>query len=307
MAAALRALCQQRPRDPWPRLYLLQLLETSGGRSSAARRRAVSGLIPSSWRWMRAILARQALRERGLEEAAREYAMAQGATRPADWRAEGFQAETLVCLGRAREGLRVIDRAVSHAGKAERGEALAWKGELLLWLGRYGEALASLEPAARLGARFAWCWRGAAKLKLGRLEEGLADIETALREHPRDREALSWKVEGLRLLGRHREAAAVEPGRAAAEAGGPVDRQAGLRDWVWLVANRALSRAATGDLDGARADLHSIDGPAARWLSRRGGGGSLESRLAAVQKLLDAAKGYRRPEEYGFRLVNSGV
>lgn len=291
--AALERAAAESPRDPWPRLYLLQLQADTGGPSSAGRRRALSGLIPRSWRWMRLALARQALRERGLEEAAREYAQGCGGTRPADWRAEAFHAETLVCLGRSAEAFNLMDRAALHAGQAERGEALSWKGELLLWLGRYEEALSCLDEAVAAGARFAWCWRGAAKIKRGRLEEGLADVENGLKAHPRDWEALSWKAEALRLLGRHAQAAAVLIDPAP---------EAGRRDWVWLLANRALSRAALGDRSGAEEDLAAIDGPAKDWLEREAGKGTMAARLAAVERLLDAAQGFRRPEEYGYRL-----
>ena len=288
--SALRALARKAPRDPWPKLYLLQLLERPGGASSAKRRAELSVLIPRPLRWMRLSLARQAMRERDLEGAAREYGLAAGGTRPADWRAHGFEAEALICLGRAEEGLSRLDEAARAAGAAERGEALSWKGEMLLWLGRYDEALAALDEAAAVGARFSWCWRGAAKLLLGRPQEALADVERGLQAHPRDAEAVCWRAECLRSLGRAAEAAAALD---AAPSSGDT------REWTWHLVNRALARRDLGDASGARADLSAIQGPAAGWLEGRPGGRSLEG----LEALLRAAKGFRRPEEYGFRLL----
>ncbi len=92
----------------------------------------------------------------------------------------------------------------------ESDHADVWKnkGNVLVGLWRYEEALAVLDEALRLRPDHADAWynKGLALAELGRHEEALAAYEQALRLRPNDADAWYNKGEVLAELGRYKEA-----------------------------------------------------------------------------------------------------
>ena len=235
-AAALRAL---PPRRPWSG-YLLSLLECK----PELCLEALQGAGPR-YEWMRGkagwLLLQAGRWQEGLE------ALEAGARAvPREWRFWAHRSEGLLCLGRLGPAVLASAQAVARAPEGERGEALAWRGQVLLWAGRYREALSDLDQACSLGAMWAYCWRGGAKLKLGRLDEACGDLERALELSPRDREASYWLAEARRLQGRLDEAL------RALDALPPVPGE------LWGLVNRALIFDLKGDQAQARRAFDAI-------------------------------------------------
>ena len=178
-----------------------------------------------------------------------------GVTVPVNWMSHAFLGETLVCRGRPRQGLREFDRAC-RAAPHLKGDVLAWRGEMHLWLGQYSEALEVLDRAIAAGGRFAFAWRGAAKLRLGRTREALADFDAGV-EVWDDVEAWTWRGEAKRLLG---------------------DRRGAIRDLnhalrvspdYWAYANRALAREGLNDVAGMRRDYRRLDSTLTDYVKHR--------------------------------------
>lgn len=269
---------------PWLDYYRAELAGPDG--LSSFERLAAFPRRRYGWMYGKAGLAALCA---GRFERAAEWLELAGRSEPADWRARGFLAEALLCLKRPKEAAAQLDRACAEAPSDEAAQALAWRGALDLWLGRYEEALGRLDEARRAGAPCADCWRGAALLKLGRLEDALAALDETIARYPRDFEAYVWRGEALRLLGRHQEALRDlnEEGLAAPRREPPA--------WLWALVNRALVKAALGDDAGSRADYAALPPAFTAGLRARTG---LSEPRALLLAALDAARGWRR-EEYG--------
>src|SRR5262249_52623948 len=148
---------------------------------------------PSSgprYSWMRYLSGwmRQRL---GRYEEARQDLSAVLESRPELLPARGHLAETLPCLGLEREAFSQFE-----AESRRDPDTLAWHGELLLWRGRYREAVSRLDEAFAGRAWTAACWRGAAKLLLGDLDSARRDLDRAV--EARDPEAFLWRGELFR-------------------------------------------------------------------------------------------------------------
>jgi tetratricopeptide (TPR) repeat protein len=152
--------------------------------------------------------------------------------RPTQWSMRGYFAEALLCAGRPAEARRQLSLAVEEAPKEQRGFALAWQGEIELWLGRYRRAYALLDEACSLGTQHAFCWRGAAALKLGRRREAVRLLDEALERFPIDHESYVWRGQAKRELGLLREALA------------DFERAPGA---LWSLWNSALAFASLGE------------------------------------------------------------
>ena len=174
---------------------------------------------------------------------------------PRDWTAHAYAGEAYACLGRKAPALSQFKQALACAPAGERAGALAWLGQILLWFGLYRKALEVEESACAAGARYGYCWRGVAKAALGDLLGALPDFEKAVELKPWDSEALVWRGEVLRRLGRGREAEEVLE-RALAEGGN-----------VWARWNLALCRAARGDVAGTLKDYEAIAAQQSRELA----------------------------------------
>lgn len=267
---------------PWPSFFLgLQRLDAALlGRAAAAS--------PRRYGWM-SVEAGWVLLQRGrLPAALAAFARARRWPGALHWKSYGLMGEALLCAGKEREAFALLERCRAEAPDYERPAAAAWKGQLLLWLGRYRRALAVLEPAAEAGATWGLGWLGAAQLKVGEPALGLKSVERCLELHPDDHEAVIWKAECLRALRRPREALAALDVDAFS--------RTGWRDSPWLRFNRALAHAEAGSPESAAAELAalrpSLLAQAARRTGRKDG-------VLLAAAALKAARGYRRYEAYG--------
>lgn len=197
----------------------------------------------------------------------------------------GRLAEIYACTGRPAAAMKKILAAQLVSPLWARAGLLAWEGQLLLFTGKYKEALKPLTLAGAGGDDAAWCWRGAALLKLGRVKAALADLDRAVRLFPTDREALVWRAEALRAAGRRAEALA---GLEAVLAHGP-------NNWAYIL--RALLRSDAGDGKGMKEDLARVAPEIRRFLARRAGGAG-----NMMEKALALALGDRRDEKYFSRI-----
>ncbi|HNT97364.1 MAG TPA: tetratricopeptide repeat protein [Elusimicrobiales bacterium] len=123
---------------------------------------------------------------------------------PGDENACGLAAEALLCSGKSGRAFAFLARK-SRALRSPSFEA--WRGQLLLFAGRYEEALRALRPGAGGRSPMSHCWRGAALAKLGRRKAAAAELRKALAVNGADLEARTWLAETLLLQGRLREAA----------------------------------------------------------------------------------------------------
>lgn len=197
--------------------------------------------------------------------------------RPADPRTRGFLAETLLCRGRGEDAVREMTRALAEAAPGEAGATRAWRGELLLWLGRYAEALRDLEPCRAEGPAWGLCWLGAAELLLGRPRDAERTLDKLLADYPLDREARVWRAEARLALGRPLEALK------------DLEQAQGL----WAHIDRALAWRALEDDERALSCYQ--EAAAELELPRARDAAEAERRLLALRR---RAKGFRR-DNYG--------
>ena len=270
-------------RRPWLDYYRVVLgapgaLERFGLRAGAERER---------YGWMYLMAGRLCLIGGSVPKAAEWLALA-AAREPADWRANALLAEARLVLGRREDAYAEMERAARVVPPADEGLLLAWRAAFDLWLGEHPAALERLDRACALGSPHAYSWRGAALLMLGRAAEALEALDLALRLFPGDLEAYVWRAEAKRALGRHEEA--LEDLRRP-----PLG--------VWVLVNRALAKAALGDLAGLKADLDALPPGLVERVERRlGPGPAGETDAARMERVLEGflslARGWRR-EEYG--------
>lgn len=212
---------------------------------------------------------------------------------PDHWWVRCRMAEAHLAQGARTAGLREFARAEATADASARREVLTWRGEVLLWLGDYRAALAKLDEAIALGAKtFTYGWRGAARLKLGDLKGAVEDLDRAVALDAKDMEALVWRGEALRLLGRHVEALR--------------DLDAFVADCpgcCWGRFNRGLVRSALGDEEGMADDYAQVPSRVTSFIRRRLG--LPEDRTpcrAEMRKVmaagLEMGRGIRRWEGY---------
>ncbi|MBI3297025.1 MAG: tetratricopeptide repeat protein [Elusimicrobia bacterium] len=207
LEADLARAARRAPNDPWPVMLRLGLLSLAGKTTKAledARRlRAVAGRAG----WMRYLCGHLTLQTTGERALARADFAAALASAPGLWRAEAYLAELALCAG-DRRALSRMAGLVARLRGLERAEARAWRGAMLLWLGRAKEAERELDRAVAEGAPFAQAWRGAARVLGGRPNEGLADLDASLARSAPEEEALVWRAEAYRALGDRRRALA---------------------------------------------------------------------------------------------------
>ncbi len=280
----LETLAREGRHPAWVRFYLGYL---RGGKEGVREYRRASSFSKKRYGWMQFRAGWAHLHEKDFPEAVRRL-RASLAFRPRQWRAHGFMAEALSCLGRGDAALRELDRALKIAPIPERGAVLAWRGEIGLWLGRYREALRDLDEAHGLGALWSYCWRAGCLIKLGRKAEALKDLELAVRKYPMDREAFVWLGEVNRLMGRTRKAVRV----LSRPDLGP-----------WSLVNRALAYSKLGNGRGLRRDFSALPEEMRDLFLKRAGISSPEPltdelRVKALEAGLEAAKGYRRAEAF---------
>lgn len=234
-------------------------------RPDAALAARLARLEPARYGWMGLEDAKDLMSKGALRAALPRLRAAAASTEPGLWLATCLHGEARVILGESEAGLRDFDEALVMAEGPSRGDVTAWKGEMLLWLGRDAEAVPLLEEGVRLGAPYAHAWLGGALLRLGRAEEALKRLDHAVALSPRDAEARTWRCEALRALGRPGDAlAAAEEALALDAASGP---------GFYLRVNRALALGDCGDAAGMKRALAELEGPefkAARRLLKLG-------------------------------------
>lgn len=267
-AAALKA-------RPWDR-YLRGCLTVD-----RAARAAELSRLPSSRRygWMQLRAGWALLGEGGFARARAVLGRAARAE-PLDWWAQGFLGEAFVGLGDWERARRALDGAVRLAPPAEKAAALAWRGELELWRGRWDAAEADLRRALAGGSLFARAWLGACALMRGRVAASLRLLDAAVAAYPRDREAYVWRGEALRRAGRLEE--------ALADLRRP---PAGL----WSRVNETLALLELGRPDEAAVPYRALP---ADLLERLAGGKPPPARQARplLERALRLARGYRRDD-----------
>ncbi|UPT72914.1 MAG: tetratricopeptide repeat protein [Elusimicrobiota bacterium] len=142
--------------NPWLLYYRADLKGSDGGFDDYDR---IAGLPAQRYGWMLMKAGRAALFS-GRFEKAEEWLQRALEACSLDWRARCLLAETRLCLGRTKPAFDAMDAALAQAGPGEKGQVLAWSGELYLWIGEYRKALSLFEAACGLGARHAFAWKG---------------------------------------------------------------------------------------------------------------------------------------------------
>jgi tetratricopeptide (TPR) repeat protein len=296
--AELGRLADAEPRRPWAHYYRLILSRAvaarrlSGGEDAGLRddERRVERLAGKRYGWMLMESAKKRLYAGEFPAAVRLLKAVVDATDPPNWLAQCMVGEALVCRGLTAEAFAAFEAAERIAPEFERGNVLAWKGEMLLWLGDYPRAMDALDEALTRSSQYAHCWKGGALVAAGRPLEALPVLARAVSISPWDLEAKAWTGEALHRLGRHREALeqlALPPG--AAESPNP----------YWHVL-RGLIRRALGDARGLREEsalvsrFFSNAPPVALKKLGLSAAGSDDELAAALENILARSRGLRR-------------
>lgn len=208
---AAEGLLRARPDSPWGRYFKLMLRESSPSRPSRLMGLEELSKFPAErYGWMRFKAGLLLLHDQMFRPAAREFAVAARAAKPGNWKAQALACDCLIHAGRKNEAaaaMKCLPRLAPER-QLDFGEFWAQQGKLLLWLGRYGEALAALENASRHTSYQALGWKGAALVKLERFSEALECLDRAvgLPAFLGREEAHLWRAEALYRLGRTPEA-----------------------------------------------------------------------------------------------------
>ncbi|MBI5210518.1 MAG: tetratricopeptide repeat protein [Elusimicrobia bacterium] len=205
--AEMERLTLELPRSPWAWFYSgLLLCRTRRFREGLAALDRVADFDGDRYGWMRYAAGIWRLFLCHVEGAVEDLR----AAAPTSWLwwTRGRLAEAFVCLGRDAEAFEELDRAERAVSSGDLQQVRAWRGEVLLWLGRYEEAIGVLDTSLAMGCEMAACWRGGAAMLLGRFDEALEYLDRAVARTPRDAEALVFRGELHRRMGRRSEAAA---------------------------------------------------------------------------------------------------
>jgi tetratricopeptide (TPR) repeat protein len=281
-------------QGPWRLFLRISLLARLGWYAEALHVSAELERLPDRYGWMRYVRAMMLLNHlQAYDEARRELEASLRAT-PTFWKARGTLAECALCQDREAEAFAMMDECVDQLAAAgsstEREEAITWRGELHLWLGRYAAAIADLTPGIASGSRYALIWGGAAHLLLGEHERGLALLDRAVQDVPGDAEAYVWRGEARERLG-HLDRAIADFDRAL--------ELAGMLPWACV--GRALARAYAGDAAGAIADFGTLPGRMRALFEWKAGtrvDGDPRAAVEVLLKMREAARGLRRSEHY---------
>jgi tetratricopeptide (TPR) repeat protein len=275
---------------PWRLLFRVALLERLGWNAEALRLAADFEGLPERYGWMRHARAMMLLNQlQAYDEASRELGATLRAA-PGFWKARAMLAECALCQGREAEAFAQMDQCVDQVAASERQEAIAWRGELHLWLGRYGAALADLAPGMASAFPYALIWGGAAQLLMGEHDRALVALDRAARVAPGDAEIYVWRGEAYERLG--------QPERAVAD----FDRALGMTGMaVWPCVGRALAKARLGDTAAAIADFTALPARARalfEWKTGTRPDGDARTAVEVLLAMREAARGLRRSEQY---------
>ena len=290
----LAALERCRPRNgtsPRP-AYLFTLKSANGIDDAVALARLMTAFraeSPAAFRrriWLYFKIAETALNLRHFGEAEKIFSRILR-EEPDNEQAAGRLAETLLCSGKSAAAFAALRKAAKYH-KVSMG---VWEGELLLWLGRYPEAVKKLKAGAAAGHPLAWCWLGAALFKLEKNDEAVSTLRRALGVRPDDKEARIWLSEALAARGKTEEA----------QAHLEVALKANPSDfWAWL--NLTALSLPGGEL-GKILKVFKLPGEVTRRLAVKAGlppkgNYSVPEIRLIVNKARELAKGVRRDEDY---------
>lgn len=220
-------------KTPWHIFYKAVYLDWSDKKKAL---RLMSGLAEKDARrygWMLYYAGRLQVHFGRLTEAVSSFDAALKC-KPDDWMILCAKAECLACLGNYRGAHAVFKTALRRSPGA--GDSIgAWRGEILLWQGKYAAAVKVLDEALASCPPFAYSWRGIASHKLGNRAAALDDLKKALAYNPRDLEALVYRAEIARL---EKDQALAERLLRDALSENPL--------YFWALANSALIALARG-------------------------------------------------------------
>ena len=299
--ARLDRLARTRPKAPW--VYYYRIIIYGAMAAKEFREDTERVLRPDHERirraddarfgWMLMESAKRRLYAEDFPEAVKLFEAVARSTQPEGWLARCLAGEALVCQGKIPKAFAAFDAAERAAPEFEKGNVLAWRGEMRLWLGQYTEAISDLDQALTRSAQYAHCWKGGALVGAGRFGEALPILERAIAISPWDLEAKIWRAEALHHLGRHDE--------ALEQLSDPTgDTRSPIIYWHAL---RGLIRRALGDAAGPREEYRYVE----KWrrtvaLVREGLGLAsirTDDEIAAVfESLLTRSRGLRRGGDY---------
>ena len=291
----LRASLKRSGRGRFRAWYLLLntvLLDRLRWSYEALRESEKLASLPRRYGWMRWHRGLMLLNNYWDKDAAAAEFRAVLESSPQVWKARALLAELELSQGGKAGALRTMDRLLREVPDSDRTSVLGWRGEMRLWIGEYRKALPDLDAAVARRSPLARCWRGAVHLKLGRFTEALEDLDAQLGEHPEDHEALIWRGEARRLMGQPRKAL--------------VDLDAACRFGnapLWAYVNRALARAALGDVRGLWGDYLLLPEWVRSYFSWKLGAdvkpdAPPRAVAAQLEAILKAGRGVRRNDQY---------
>lgn len=282
---SVSAYQRRHPRSPWGPYYRLVLnIMTQRSPGPVSGLRAILAAPARRYGWMR-YEAGVALAEHDLAAAEREFKIAARFGAIPDWRALCRLSETRICLGDEIGSRQALARAERAVPAGDRKDFLAWKGEILLWAGRYRESLESSDRALQAGSELAPCWKGGALVCLGRWKEALDVLNKPGAGRPQDREHRLWKAEACYRLGLT---------QAALEAI-PVQYHPPAVD-IYVAALKGLCLGRQGDEHGVRAEFSKLDVRLRAYLREKTGirADSVVDLLGLLEALLKISRGVRR-------------
>lgn len=278
----------------WRALFRFGLLDRLEWQEEAFAASAEFTALPERYAWMRynrGTMLKDRLRD---FSAARPELEAALRAAPHFWKAAGTLAECVLCEGHEAEAFAVLDRCIDDLTATGRpfdvATARVWRGEICLWLGRYGDAVQDLRDAAATGMPYGLIWHAAATLLLGEPQSAMAMLDKALTVDVHDHEAHIWRGEAHEALGQW-DLAIADYDRAARLTGMP----------IWPLAGRALARAGKGDGAGTLADFAALPTRIAaffQWKSDIRVEQDAQRAADVLRFMRAAARGVRRPERY---------
>lgn len=294
----LQGMIRSRPSNPWAYFYLSQLNTMSDIRVKNPID-SIANFRAGRYGWMWFELGHSRLQRCDFKGAIKAFAAAAKSTQPPLWRAYAFAGEALLCLRRGKTAFDYFKKAQAAAPPEERADVLAWIGEMHLWLGDYRKAIACLEKAAEGGALYAYCWLGAAKLKSGNAHAALKDLDLGLKLLPRDREAYLWRGEtkiSLKDYAGALEDLGMEPFQGLWSS-----------RWLWHRVNYGIAQGALKNYGEMREAFDSLPKGMIKHIKNKLAFPLEQAPNAAriikiLQTSLTLARGYRRPEHYGYAL-----
>jgi tetratricopeptide (TPR) repeat protein len=297
----LRFVSERIPENPWPVLYRGSFLVQLKKRDEAVSvLNSLSGFDEKRYGWMRFAGGVHKLNCGRFDGAVKDLE-AVVRSRPRAWWARCRLAEAHLCMGRTKEAFEQFDAAEAGVGNRNiLANVWGWRGEAMLWLGMYEEALTELNRAMSGGSWLALCWRGAALMQLTRHEEAFADLDKAITSGSRDAEAFVWRGELNRRLGKMKESLE------------DLNRAVELNGGAWANVNRAMTLSAMGRRDEMVRDFKDV--PAAILINALNEAGidprkelSDTEAVRGLETALRLAKGVRRYEDYLAPLWIKGI